>query len=162
MDILVWPDDFKRALDVMAALDEADILHVNLLAPASMVDAALLVTSLVANVDRRSAAVLQLKLIPAEYPTWRASDLRRRYEEIALAPDAATGDDIEALLAGWRRVFQHGGTRELVKMAERLPAGLVEQDGADGVSPGGARRAWPRPPRAEVYVSVHACGARAG
>ena len=152
MDVLVWPDELDRALDVvdtlgfvrasrllplqagryklqrLAKIDEIDILHLNLLASASRVDAALRDNSFVANEKRRADAFLELKLTFADHSTWRESDLWRRYEEIALAPESATPDDTEALLVGWRRLCQHGRTRELVRVAERLPAGLVGQD----------------------------------
>lgn len=93
-----------------------------------MVDAALLTKAVLAGRQGWPLAMGALDLIFVDHPTWRESDLRKRCEEIALAPAAATADDIEALLAGWQRFVQYGRIDEIVRMAERFPPGLVERE----------------------------------
>lgn len=56
--------------------------------------------------------------------------LRKQCEEIALAPESAAADAIEALLAGWQRFTEFGRIDEIVRMAGRFPPGLIEREAA--------------------------------
>ena len=60
--------------------------------------------------------------LPTEVETQRL----RRFDGLADAPAHADQHDVEALLAGWRRWWRNGMSKDLVAMAGRLPLGLVD------------------------------------
>jgi hypothetical protein len=62
--------------------------------------------------------------LPTEVETQRL----RRFDALADAPGDADHHDVEAVLAGWRRWWRNGMTTDVVKMAHRLPLGLVGGD----------------------------------
>jgi hypothetical protein len=52
----------------------------------------------------------------------------RRFECLTESPASADRNDVEVLLAGWRRWWRNGMIRDLVAMAGRLPADVIECD----------------------------------
>lgn len=73
----------------------------------------------------------------------------RRFEALVLAPEQATADDVEALVAGWSRWWREQRTAELVDMARRLATTLVDSDRrlATLVTAASEGHASPPPPR---------------
>ena len=66
---------------------------------------------------RTSAALRALCLRLPHVPTSSEVALLRRFDALAAGPDAATGDDVEALAAGWRRWWRAGEIGALRAMA---------------------------------------------
>jgi hypothetical protein len=62
--------------------------------------------------------------LPTEVETRRL----RRFDGLVEAPADADHHDVEAVLAGWRRWWRNGMSKDLVAMAGRLPPGLVDAD----------------------------------
>jgi hypothetical protein len=62
--------------------------------------------------------------LPTEVETQRL----RRFESLVESPALADRNDVEALVAGWRRWWRNGMTNDLVTMARRLPPALLEHD----------------------------------
>jgi hypothetical protein len=61
-------------------------------------------------------------------PTEVETERLRRFDGLAEAPAHADHHDVEAVLAGWRRWWRNGMSKDLVAMAGRLPPGLVDAD----------------------------------
>ena len=82
----------------------------------------------VAATLRTVAALRTLCLRLPHVPTPAELAQLQRFEMLAAAPDSATADDIEPLLAGCRHWWREGRVDRLTELAERLPAPLVEAD----------------------------------
>ena len=52
----------------------------------------------------------------------------RRFECLTESPGSADKNDVEVLVAGWRRWWRNGMTRDLVTMAGQLPPAVLEHD----------------------------------
>jgi hypothetical protein len=52
----------------------------------------------------------------------------RRFECLAESPASADRNDVEVLVAGWRRWWRNGMIKDLVAMASRLPVNVIESD----------------------------------
>lgn len=86
-------------------------------------------TTLDATVAIRKASALRaLCLRLPHVPTPAEAARLRRCEALAVSPESATGADVEALAAGWRRWWHLGETERLRAMAARVPAGLIDTD----------------------------------
>ena len=132
---------------------DADAAHLNLIAPASPVLAALLaepsilewrgrpipvtggaaIRALEAShsvLSSKLQALWNLRLTLPDHPTWAERDLIPRFDTLSAAPASAQPTDIEAVLVGWRRWCWLWRTSDLATMADRLPSGLVERDPA--------------------------------
>jgi hypothetical protein len=77
---------------------------------------------------RKVSALRALCLRLPHVPTPAEQERLRRFEALDAAPRAATGADIEALAAGWRRWWLSGRSDLLLAMARKLPAALEERD----------------------------------
>jgi hypothetical protein len=77
---------------------------------------------------RKASALRALCLRLPHVPTPTEMRRLRRFDELAASPESATGDDIEALAAGWRRWWSVGERERLRLMSARLPAGLIDGD----------------------------------
>ncbi len=62
--------------------------------------------------------------LPTEVETQRL----RRFESLTESPGSADRNDMEALVAGWRRWWRNGMTKDLVAMASQLPPEVIEHD----------------------------------
>ncbi len=82
----------------------------------------------VATTLRTVAALRALCLRLPHLPTPTEAERLRRFEALAESPQSATDEDIEALVAGWRRWWRAGDNDRLLAMAAQLPAGLVDGD----------------------------------
>ena len=79
----------------------------------------------------RLATVSALRTLCLRLPhvaTPRELERLRRFDALVPAPERATEQDVEALVAGWSRWWREGRTRELADMAGRLDATLVDSD----------------------------------
>ena len=133
--------------------NEADILKLNLIVPSSLVTAVLLGDCATrawqgrtvriagwASIDAvrratrespRYLALCLLQLFSPDAETWGERDLLPRFDVLVATPQAATPDDIEALLVGFRqRCWAGKPSREILQMAYGLPANLIEQSPA--------------------------------
>ena len=77
---------------------------------------------------RKASALRALCLRLPHVPTPREIHLLQRFGEVAAAPESATIDEVEALVAGWRRWWYQGETERLRAMAARTPAALTQCD----------------------------------
>jgi hypothetical protein len=77
---------------------------------------------------RKASALRALCLRLPHVPTPREIHLLQRFGEVAAAPESATIDELEALVAGWRRWWYQGETECLRAMAARVPAALLYSD----------------------------------
>ena len=77
---------------------------------------------------RKASALRALCLRLPHVPTPREIHLLQRFGELGAAPESATVNDIESLVAGWRRWWFEGDTERLRAMAARVPAAIVHCD----------------------------------
>ena len=77
---------------------------------------------------RKVAALRALCLQLPHLPTPAEQERLRRFETLVASPGKATDDDVDALVAGWRRWWRSGRSDFLLAMANGLPAALVERD----------------------------------
>jgi len=61
-------------------------------------------------------------------PTEAEMQRLRRFECLTESPGSADRNDVEVLVAGWRRWWRNGMIKDLVTMAGRLPPDIVEHD----------------------------------
>ncbi len=77
---------------------------------------------------RKASALRALCLKLPHVPTPAEMRRLRRFDDLAASPESATGDDVLALAAGWRRWWSEGERQRLRVMAARVPAGLIDGD----------------------------------
>jgi hypothetical protein len=77
---------------------------------------------------RKASALRALCLRLPHVPTPSEIHLLQRFGELAATPESATIDEVEALVAGWRRWWYQGETGRLRAMAVRVPAAIVHSD----------------------------------
>lgn len=86
-------------------------------------------TRLDATAAIRKASALRALCLRLPHLSTPAEAARlRRCEALAVSPESATGADVEALAAGWRRWWRRGETERLRAMAARVPAGRIKPD----------------------------------
>jgi hypothetical protein len=179
IDLMVWPEDRPSAegaadrlgflqmgslkgaqagryhLRRLIKTDEADILRVNLAAPASLVTATGLGACVTISwrerrvkvTGRASLEALErdsprpagrltldvLQLFWPDHETWSERDLLPRFDALVAVPETATSADVEALLVGLScRCPLRWPWQQIVHTLGALPSGLAEQSPALG------------------------------
>ncbi len=74
------------------------------------------------------SALRRLCLRLPHVPTPVELGLLTRFRELVAAPEQATGDDVEAIIAGWSSWWRHGKVADLTAMERRLARRLIESD----------------------------------
>jgi len=74
------------------------------------------------------SALRRLCLRLPHVPTPVELGLLTRFQELVAAPEQATDDDIEAVLAGWSSWWREGKLADLAATARRLPRRMIESD----------------------------------
>lgn len=77
---------------------------------------------------RRASALRELCLRLPHLATPAELARLRRFEALAVTPESATAQDIDALVVGWRTWWRAGQTEQLRAMAARVPRAIVGAD----------------------------------
>src|SRR5437667_2310017 len=77
---------------------------------------------------RAVSALRRLCLRLPHVPTPVELGLLTRFWELVAAPEQATGDDVEAVIAGWSSWWRHENVADLAAMERRLARRLIESD----------------------------------
>jgi hypothetical protein len=77
---------------------------------------------------RKVAALRDLCLALPHVPTPLEQERLTRFDQLASSTAGVSDDDVEALVAGWRRWWREGRSDAIAAMAARLPVSLVDGD----------------------------------
>jgi hypothetical protein len=81
-----------------------------------------------ASTFRAVSQLRRLCLSLPHLPTPTEERLLTRFAALVAAPSLATGEDADALTAGWRQWWRAGRSGDIARMARQLPGCLVNSD----------------------------------